>query len=256
MFGINLNPVLAVRAENREQSEMTSQLLFGEIFYIEQTVEKWSFICNKKDQYKGWVDSKMITPISELEYNKLSTQTPLQIFKPLVCCSMQTETLYLPAGSQIHLFEDGVFPASMNYSIPPDCLIKNIHPASGNLIISTARSFLNAPYLWGGKSILGMDCSGLVQLCFNICGIELPRDASQQVEHGETVEFLQESKAGDIAFFENKEGKIIHVGILENQSSIIHASGKVRIDKIDNIGIKPEGKAHSHFLRIIKRVIT
>ena len=126
---------------------------------------------------------------------------------------------------------------------------------SGN-IVTQAQIFLNAPYLWGGRSPFGIDCSGFTQLVYKLCGIQLKRDANQQAEQGETITFLQESKAGDLAFFENSDGRIVHVGIILDNNKIIHASGKVRIDKIDHQGIfNEEKKNYSHNLRLIKRIV-
>jgi cell wall-associated NlpC family hydrolase len=122
-------------------------------------------------------------------------------------------------------------------------------------VIDVAKFYLNAPYLWGGKSVFGIDCSGLSQMVFRQFGIKLRRDAYQQAEQGELVGFLQEAKAGDLAFFDNNEGRINHVGIMMDNERIIHASGKVRIDAIDNQGIfNRELNRYTHKLRIIKRV--
>jgi gamma-D-glutamyl-L-lysine dipeptidyl-peptidase len=124
---------------------------------------------------------------------------------------------------------------------------------SGN-IRSVALQYLDTPYSWGGKSKCGIDCSGFCQQVFKQFGIKLPRDAYQQAEHGEVVGFLLEAQTGDLAFFDNEEGKITHVGLMLSPDEIIHASGKVRIDKIDNQGIiHSETGARTHKLRIIKR---
>ena len=140
--------------------------------------------------------------------------------------------------------------------IAPEVLIKTSpYPSSTHLVFSTALSFLNAPYLWGGKSILGIDCSGLVQLCFNICGTELPRDARMQAEIGEEIS-LKNAICGDLAFFKNKEGRINHVGILKDNSCILHASGKVKIDKINETGILNKSGEYTHQLSHLKRIIT
>jgi cell wall-associated NlpC family hydrolase len=123
-------------------------------------------------------------------------------------------------------------------------------------IISTAYLLINAPYLWGGKNPFGIDCSGFTQIVYKLNGYKLPRDASQQVELGTPLSFVEEAEAGDLAFFDNEEGNIVHVGILLNNEQIIHASGSVRIDKYDHYGIfnKSLGK-YSHSMRVIKRVL-
>ena len=123
-------------------------------------------------------------------------------------------------------------------------------------MIQTASLYLNAPYLWGGKTPLGIDCSGLTQMTYRLHGIALPRDAAQQAQIGETLSFIDESEAGDLAFFDNEEGDIIHVGLLMKNHYILHAHGKVRIDRIDQTGIyNLDTNQHSHKLRMIKKVI-
>jgi cell wall-associated NlpC family hydrolase len=123
-------------------------------------------------------------------------------------------------------------------------------------LLQTAHLFLNSPYLWGGRTPMGIDCSGFTQLVFKIHGLKLPRDAYQQVELGSALNFVEEAEAGDLAFFDNEEGKIVHVGILLDNERIIHASGYVKIDKFDHYGIfNSVTKKYSHTLRVIKRVV-
>ena len=122
-------------------------------------------------------------------------------------------------------------------------------------LIENALMYLNAPYLWGGRSPLGIDCSGFTQMVYRLQGINLPRDAYQQAEVGTTLSFIEESDPGDLAFFDNNEGKITHVGIILEENHIIHASGKVRIDRIDQQGIfNTEIGTHTHKLRLIKSI--
>ena len=130
----------------------------------------------------------------------------------------------------------------------------NVRAYSLNVLPEVALQLLNAPYLWGGKSVLGIDCSGFVQTVFAVCGKMLPRDASQQVAEGETICFLTEAKSGDLAFFENEEGDIVHVGLLLDNRRIVHASGSVKISLMDNYGILSPDGGYSHKLRIIKRI--
>jgi cell wall-associated NlpC family hydrolase len=135
-------------------------------------------------------------------------------------------------------------------------VVKGLEKGSVKNILSTAYLFLNAPYLWGGKSPFGIDCSGFTQITYKINGYKLPRDANQQVELGEPLSFVEEAEAGDLAFFDNEEGKIVHVGILLDNQQIIHASGCVKIDKFDHYGIfSSDTKKYSHTLRVIKRIL-
>jgi cell wall-associated NlpC family hydrolase len=127
---------------------------------------------------------------------------------------------------------------------------------SKNKLIENAYIYLNAPYLWGGRSPLGIDCSGFTQLLYKLNGVQLPRDASQQAKVGQTLSFVEESEAGDLAFFDNEEGNIIHVGMVLDNNRIIHASGKVRIDRLDHQGIyNVDTHKYSHRLRLIKKII-
>ena len=116
--------------------------------------------------------------------------------------------------------------------------------------------YLNSPYLWGGRSPFGIDCSGFTQMVFKLNGIKLPRDAYEQAEIGKTLNFIEETQKGDLAFFDNEEGKIIHTGIIIDKNKIIHSSGKVRIDNLDHYGIfNAETGKYSHNLRLIKKVV-
>ena len=132
--------------------------------------------------------------------------------------------------------------------------ISGVKPKSE--LINTAYMYLNAPYLWGGKTLFGIDCSGFTQMVYKLNGYKLLRDASQQASQGEVLSFIEESEPGDLAFFDNEEGKIIHVGIMLENNYIIHASGKVRIDRLDHLGIyNAELNRHTHRLRVIKKII-
>ena len=257
-----------MRSEAREQAEMCSQLLFGEIFEIIEKADNWYFIQNRSDNYRGWIDGKPATILSEEEFKTLENSVSGIINKPLVIAGLTRNCTKKPSPEHIILSGGSIL---YNYNVEEECAVifgKTYHIpqnlininskncVTGADLLSTAYFYLNTPYLWGGKNALGIDCSGFVQVVFQIHGINLPRDCSQQVEMGNVVDFLQEAQAGDLAFFENNEGEISHVGILIDNTHIIHASGRVKIETIDTQGIISETDGnYTHRLRVIKRII-
>ncbi|NOU47586.1 MAG: C40 family peptidase [Bacteroidales bacterium] len=253
--GICKLSVVPIRRIPSDKSEMVSQLLYGETFTITDTIENWALIRNDFDGYEGWIDIKQYQPISESE-----TVTDDQLVTRI--CTAPISGLATTAGEMMHLSFGSILRTSSkdNTSIPGlefwnNNDFKVIPEADKSGLIESARLFINVPYIWGGKSIFGVDCSGFVQLVYKSSGFQLPRDASQQFEQGNLISFIEESEPTDLAFFDNDEGQIVHVGILLGQSQIIHASGKVRIDSIDHYGIfNHEQHRYTHRLRIIKRL--
>jgi len=258
MTGIVNLPLVPLRESDSERSEMTSQLLFGECVEILETREHWLLLRNHSDNYVGWADKKMIRILKKQEEQQLSVSKSYCVSYPLMKGEDRAtgETLILPGGSKLIGFNGTEMKVDdKRFQFDPVHLTA-IDKKNSNHLIELAKQYLNAPYLWGGKTIMGIDCSGLVQVIFSICGIQLPRDASQQVEYGKVIDFLSEVKAGDLAFFENTEGKIIHVGILLNSHQIIHASGWVKIETIDSQGIiSGQTGEYSHNLRVVKRLL-
>lgn len=252
-FGISEQSVIPVRNEPSERAEMITQVLFGEKFQIVEETVKWSYIKLNGDKYLGWIDNKTITTISEEYYNKLNTTSHF-ISKNLFTrvANDKDEQIILPAGSTFPEFdsEKNTFRISENsYRIEDELL-------NTTKVDELAKQFLNCPYLWGGKNPFGIDCSGLVQVIYFELGKQLPRDAREQVNNGTAVNFISDIQPGDLAFFDDSEGNIIHVGIVINPKEIIHASGKVRIDNIDQQGIfNKEIAKYTHKLRVIKRIL-
>lgn len=226
MTGIVNTSLVPVRATDNERSEMTSQLLYGERVEILEVAERWLYVRNLSDLYTGWIDKKMIHVLPDNEGLQFVNCSIATVNVPVSVCTKisDNEKILLPAGSFLCSYDNGTFRrVSELYKINP-AEVSVDKKSTAEEVIFRAKQFLNAPYLWGGKSILGVDCSGLVQLTYSLCGIQLPRDASMQVEAGRTIDFLFEATAGDLAYFENSDGKVIHVGILLNSSQIIHAS--------------------------------
>ncbi len=246
MIGICNLSIIPVRKEPDSKSEIVSQLLFGETFEMITSENGWQKIVTINDQYSGWISSKQFEILqTSIQHSQTSTVFPFQIANSIKGNFMIT------AGSSLPNLNGNNFSFN-NHQFE---LEKNNAQFVFSDIEKTAIQYLNVPYLWGGKSPFGIDCSGFTQTIFAQCGIHLMRDAYQQAEQGNTVSFKSEVKCGDLAFFDNDEGKIIHVGIMLNADKIIHASGKVRIDSIDDYGImNKDEKQYSHKLRIIKRI--
>lgn len=258
MNGIITLPLVPLRERDDERSELYSQLLFGERIEILEIKENWFYVRNLADNYKGWVDQKMIQILTLDENERFAKATLNYVQLPLLLCDKTTsnERIFLPGGSIIYAPKEGKFAiGEETYALNASELNPSLE-ITGEHVLYLAIQYMNAPYLWGGKSILGIDCSGLVQVVFAMCGIHLLRDASEQVDSGKVINFLSETKAGDLAFFENSEGRIIHVGLLLNSHQIIHASGWVKVESIDLHGIiSTKTGEYTHKLRVIKRIL-
>ncbi|MGE5942785.1 MAG: NlpC/P60 family protein [Flavobacteriales bacterium] len=242
--------IAPVRHENSDRAEMVTQLLFGELVDILDITEKWWKIQTLTDNYVGWIDPKQVRKLSKKEASRWSDG--------LTYLTENTIPIVTPWGSQIIV--KGSF---VPFGVEDDFLIGNdefkvLSPISKPRLqspVELATEYLNAPYLWGGKSPFGIDCSGLTQQVFRFLDINLPRDAAQQLEFGIEIDF-NEIQSGDLAFFANENGSIIHVGILIDNQTIIHASGQVRTDAFDKTGIiHYSNEFHTHFLHTIKRMI-
>ena len=253
-YGICNLSMIALRVEPDDRSEMVSQLLFGDHFKVLQNKKQWLKIKLAFDEYEGWIDRKQCVKITKQGYEK-NTQAPIVVSNELIDFieSEDKQLLSIVLGSRLP-----------QYSKKKLKLNDKTYSFEGNIsgttstkesIVKSAFMYLNAPYLWGGKTPFGIDCSGLTQMVYKLNGHELYRDASQQASQGDVLSFIEESEPGDLAFFDNEEGDIIHTGIILANNYIIHASGHVRIDRLDQSGIyNAELKKHTHKLRVIKKI--
>jgi hypothetical protein len=249
--------VAPIRKEPSDRSEIVSQILFGDRVTVLEKTEKWCLIITKHDNYEGWMDHKQLQKITDLQFNDEQAYqylTPTQLDNTVI--APNGTKYYLSAGSTLPYFNNGCcFIGDHEFKVTSLPFIPN--KVDFNLKVEeTAKFFLNTPYLWGGRTFFGIDCSGFVQAVYNLNGIQLKRDASQQAQDGNTVDFLASAELGDLAFFDNEEGKITHVGMMLSNSEIIHSAGMVRIDPIDDQGIfNAELGRYTHKLRIIKRFV-
>lgn len=250
---INLS-VVPIRAEASDRAEMVTQGLFGDLFVVLEMHKPWVKVKMLDDAYEGWLDHKQFLPLLEEEFIHYQKEQRYFLSEYITFAFDENEIpITLPLSVQLPFYQKNEFQIGKRYQIETE-VINGVQPK--NRVIELAHLYLNTPYLWGGKSIFGIDCSGFTQQVYKMCGVLIPRDAYQQAELGTPLSFIEEAEPGDLAFFDNDEGHIIHVGIVLSENRIIHAHGKVRIDHLDHSGIfNAELKKHTHKLRVIKKII-
>jgi len=247
-YGICNLSIVPLRLEPSDTSELVSQVLYGDHFKVLEQRKKWSRIRLDFDKYEGWIDNKQYREVSETDFSVL----------------VKSEAVY--ATDLVEFVQDAndsLYPISLGAALHGLTLLNHTydgHTTSGKQpkdnLLNTAFLYINTPYLWGGKTPFGIDCSGFTQMVYKLNGYKLLRDASQQATQGEALSFIEESEPGDLAFFDNAEGNIVHVGIIMRDNYIIHAHGMVRIDRLDHSGIyNVETNTHTHKLRVIKKII-
>ena len=249
--------IAPLRKEPSDRSEIVSQLLFGDRVEVLEMTEKWCLVKTLHDNYEGWMDYKQLQIIADVQYNDEQAYqylTPLQLDNTLIASN--GTKYYLSPGCTLPYYKDGFcFIGDEKFEVTSTPVVPNGLNFKSN-VEATAKFFENTPYLWGGRTLFGIDCSGFVQTVYKLNGIVLRRDASQQAEDGVLVDFLASAQLGDLAFFDNEHGKITHVGMMLSNDTIIHSAGKVRIDAIDDQGIyNAELGKYTHKLRIIKRFV-
>lgn len=254
-FGICNLSIISLRIEPNDQSEMISQLLFGEHFKVLEKRNKWSRVRATFDKHEGWIDNKQYLEIEEDKFNLLNDNTNYLAGELIDFLTDDKQNLIpIPLGATLPFYKNtslSIFDKKYSY----DGAIRS-GKSPKNLLIDIAYMYLNTPYLWGGKTPFGIDSSGFTQMVYKLSGYQLLRNANEQANQGDVLSFIEESEPGDLAFFDDNQGDIVHVGIIMKDNYIIHAHGKVRIDRLDHSGIyNVDTHRHTHKLRVIKKII-
>ncbi len=239
---------------------MVTQLLFGETYLVldSESSKNWVKIKCTYDDYEAWIDRGLHTSISESEFNTWNQEAKTVTYRLITKLENLRTGIVFPIlrGSSLPNTPDHSFVLAGDEFVYEQEEISARSRQLPQALTDFATTYLNAPYLWGGRSPFGLDCSGFTQVIFKSAGIKIPRDAYQQAELGTTVPFVSEAREGDLAFFENAEGRIVHVGMVIDEGMIIHAASKVKIGKLDHEGIFDlKEKRYTHKLRIVKRII-
>lgn len=267
-FGVALASMIPLRKEPAHQAEIITQILFGELYQIRGEQGDWFYIQSEWDGYEGWINENQSVRITEQEFIRLlnvSSHISLDLVQLL---ANETRKTVFPVllGSSLRGLVNHSFTMNGEHYVfdgqVSEDSVAELSNSSRNKkrfcqdLLENAMLYLHAPYLWGGRSPFGLDCSGFVQMVFKLKQVRLLRDTTQQATQGEVVGLLEEAEPADLVFFDDKEGRICHVGLLLDRFRVIHACGKVRIDPIDHEGIydEPEGK-YTHRLRMIRRII-
>ena len=269
-YVINHCPVTPVREEPAHAAEQATQLLFGEVCEVVDRHSSWTKIRSTMDGQVGWVVSKMLTPVSEEAIRLLGERREANgesvVATPMaVATDTKTgEQLILTIGTRLPYYKKGTFEVlGKKYKINPRCVYEvkgERSEVKGEDVVRVAQSLLNVSYLWGGKNIMGYDCSGFTQTVYSVFGINLLRNAREQVTQGQVVGSLAEAQPGDLVFFDHLDRapeatRITHVGMLISPTEVIHCSGCVHVDKIDETGIRLANGELTHYLVQIKRYL-
>ncbi len=255
MYGVSSLSIVPVRTEPSEKSELCTQLLFGDGYVIAGENEKWYKIKILFDEYEGWIDKLQHNEVSESFFEAFIQTTHETCMEDVALVEHQSGSQLITLGSTLPFLQGRNFKiGNVAYTFQGE--LYHSPPIDADFIRFMALRYNQVPYLWGGKTLFGADCSGYMQMLYKIFGYKIKRDAYQQAEHGIQIG-ISEIKTGDLSFFENANGKIVHVGLVLEDNKIIHAHGQVRIDVVDEKGIyNLTTQKYSHKLSTIRRILS
>lgn len=248
---------IPLRVRPDERSSVVSQMLFGECFEIlKYKNKKWIKILCEWDGCIGWIDAQQVIRITEKQFDKYTTEysVALELNQPTFSDLRGVNVLL---GSSLPGY-DGISLrcADEKYTYSGLAINSQEQVWKRDFVEKIAKKYLHTPYCLRGRSPFGIDSAGYIQMLAKIFNVRLPRMIADQVQIGDPVDFVEQARLGDVAFFENKLGEIHHAGLILNDGLIIHAHASVRIDKFDHQGIYNKAlKKYTHHLRLIKRII-
>lgn len=249
--------IVPMRTEPSDKSELCTQLIFGDAYSIIDENEKWFKIKTAFDDYEGWIDKLQHNDISENNFTQYIIQPQAVCYDDVALVEHQHGSQLITLGATLPFLEGRKFTIGNNKYTYEGELYAPTSLVDDGLVKFFALRFSHSPYLWGGKTLFGTDCSGFVQTVYKLLGYKIKRDAYQQAEHGIEVKDINQIKTGDLVFFENDNQRITHVGMVLEENKIIHAHGEVRIDVVDEKGIfNLTKKKYSHKFSKIRRIIS
>ena len=248
-YGICHLSVIPMRSMPDQVAELVTQLLFGEHYKVLESRKNWSRVKTVFDKCEGWIMNNQLTFIPEDEYLALESSSSLKYVTELISFVEDSNKMVTPILIGSSIPDTSSLPVTFDGKTVQGEQLKE-------RLVKTALLYLNSPELKGGKSPFGIDSAGLAQLVYKINGYHLLRTAESQSKQGTALSFVEESEAGDLAFFDNTNGEIDHVGIIMDNNYVIHVNGKVRIDRIDHTGIfNNDLRTYTHQLRVIKKIV-
>jgi len=254
--GICDQPLIPMRSEPKDGSELVTMLLFGEMYEIVDQHGDWYFVQHGFDGYQGWFFSREPVLLTEKEAANIEEGSMFLAAEPFLKLVSENRALVVGLGSPLPNFNGHYCRINDEFFLVKGRAKPTDNKGRPSYLEELALSLLEAPYLWGGRTTHGLDCSGFTQILYRFAEVDLPRDAKEQAKLGDYVNSFKEKVKGDIAYFKNQDGKIGHTGIVLDSDKVIHASEKVRIDLLTDRGIYRETLGeYTHQLHSIKSIL-
>lgn len=257
-FGVCRLSIVPMRNSPSHKAEQVSQLLFGDHYEVHEVSKDklWLRIHVYYDQCEGWIDVRQHHAISKEYYDYINRADFKITTDPTSTILYNKSPLMILMGSIIPISGSELFKMEEQFAFNGDSKSLGVK-REVEFLKTVAVKYLNAPFQWGGKTLFGIDDAGLVQMVYKICGYRLGRTVEEQMRQGRHVNGFAEALPGDLVFLSSAKGRTDHVGILLDSEKVIHASGKVRTDYLNEEGIlNLDTRIYTHTLNEIRRIIS